>query len=101
MLYLNITGTEQFLNVNTILFLVHAINTHYIIILINRLFQSIWYVCCVQLEILYFRNRQWVINLASGSEYERGNVGIEQCAITNSSIVSFLIPNYDNKIIDV
>ena len=42
-----------------------------------RLFQIFVYVCCVQFEILYFSNRQWVINLASGSEYERGNVGIE------------------------
>ena len=70
-------------------------------ILIFSLFQSTWSVCCVQFEILYFSNRQWVINLASGSEYERGNVGTEKCAQTKSNIVSFLISNYDNKIIDV
>ena len=51
-----------------------------------RLFQIFVYVCCVQFEILYFSNRQWVINLASGSEYERGNVGIEKYAQTKSNI---------------
>ena len=30
-----------------------------------------------------------------------GNVGIEKYAQTKSNVVSLLVPNYDNKIIDV